>query len=172
MDQSEKSSTSGVLKHYGVLGMKWGVRRYQPYPEGHNGGKEIGEAAKASRAAKLERHYNKAVSKLNTIDRKYQKRQEKANKKYAKAEKKLNGVFSSQKRGAKAFVKASKSQYKANKVAYKGKKWYEAMEKSFGRSYLKNIDPSVVKRGEDFAKRIQDNSAIMYGASVYHQISK
>ena len=35
-----------TIKHHGILGMKWGIRRYQPYPKGHKGGKEIGEAAK------------------------------------------------------------------------------------------------------------------------------
>lgn len=33
------------IAHYGVLGMRWGIRRYQPYPKDYKGaGKEIGKA--------------------------------------------------------------------------------------------------------------------------------
>lgn len=38
---------SKELMHYGILGMRWGVRRFQPYPSDYKGdGKEIGQASR------------------------------------------------------------------------------------------------------------------------------
>ena len=46
---SNFASVGQELYHYGILGQKWGIRRFQPYPEGHDGGKETGEAARLAR---------------------------------------------------------------------------------------------------------------------------
>lgn len=59
------------LYHYGVMGMHWGIRRYQPYPDGSHKGREVGQAAKVekrkkkSNAGKIEKRkrLGKAVAK-------------------------------------------------------------------------------------------------------------
>lgn len=44
---------SKELCHYGILGMRWGVRRFQPYPSDYKGsGKEVGKARKRTRIGK------------------------------------------------------------------------------------------------------------------------
>lgn len=52
------------LAHYGILGMRWGIRRFQPYSvrgrKSGKRGKEIGEARKASRSTRDESSKSKS----------------------------------------------------------------------------------------------------------------
>ncbi len=53
------------LMHYGVLGMHWGIRRYQPYPKGYSGsGKFLGFETNTSRARKADAENDARMAKL------------------------------------------------------------------------------------------------------------
>ena len=54
IDPIQSRIDANELNHHGILGMKWGIRRYQPYPKGYSGdGKEVGEAAKPKKKQKM-----------------------------------------------------------------------------------------------------------------------
>lgn len=49
------------LKHYGVMGMHWGIRRYQPYPDGSKGKVFISGSSKTQ--TKESPYYRKKLNK-------------------------------------------------------------------------------------------------------------
>lgn len=65
MSEFWKPSEQGELYHYGVIGQKWGVRRYQAYPDGSYGrtGKAIQKAERISEKG-TPRSYGRSMNKL------------------------------------------------------------------------------------------------------------
>lgn len=57
--------TNIYLQHHGILGQRWGIRRFQPYPKDHKGGKEVGEAKRGLSGVIQRSKEKKAVKKRN-----------------------------------------------------------------------------------------------------------
>lgn len=116
------------LKHYGVLGMKWGVRR--------------GKSAQA---------YEKASKKLNKLNKSVEKQERIANKKAARADASMAFAFSSSKNRSKAVERARTSALNYRRRVARANKWYKAMENTF-----KNTDIKMTAEQQEMGKKYAD----------------
>ena len=154
------------VQHHGVMGMKWGVRRYQPYPKGHSGGKEVGKVKESRNIKKDARQLKKKLNKLDKTassavaksagltrsQRKYARRIDKAlsrgnDKKAAKNIERFESVSKHKENADKQYTKARKEIVNTvNSINKRGDLVVDIRRTSVAYRFGANIAKDVIKK--------------------------
>lgn len=157
---------SNELKHYGVKGMRWGVRRAMK--ELHESNREGRKGGHNHAVAVLSTHRDKINKKLSSLDKKSTKLE---NKRYTQATTNAKKIAKLEQKSAKLKLKAGKAVYtstsskrlaKSAKLDYKVSKLKKAAAKTQAKieknerlkeiykKGLNEINHELVTKGQDF----------------------
>ena len=149
-------SEQNALMHYGVLGMHWGIRRFQPYSNG---------SMQDKRKMKLTRQNEKLEAKRAKAVSNAEKYNQKAIAKVAKGKRIITG-FSVNKDGEISYQYGSdeKTMRKATKLSAKSAKQLARaakFEQKIARNNVKmgDLSQKQIARGEKFVKKAERNTA-------------
>lgn len=133
MEYRAVTKENAELMHYGVLGMKWGVRK--------NPSQAFSKASK--KANRLSDKYNKYSSKAATAD--------------AKAHKSGKRYITEIGRGIteNRFKKAVKFDRKADRTLKKLDRWTEQMKKTFANVSVNSIDSKAIADGQNYVDMLK-----------------
>ena len=157
------NDTNNELKHYGVLGMKWGVRRNTSRLNSSD------SSGQAKAVTALNRHRTKAsneIAKLQKKNVKLEKRNErnvlkadpkaaKLNKQAADYRRKVTGIFVSDRRAQKYLSKAYLAETKAKDLSARANEVRAKIEKNkmliktFERG-ISEIDTALADKGRKY----------------------